>query len=548
MTNRHRRRAAECLLAAAALASLGCQAGPGEVPASEAVLPIIGGNVAKTCVWPTAIMLIGPVGCSGALVHTRVVVTAGHCLAAEDGTFSPPTAIGLGETSTEWAKTVEVSRCYSHPDNDFGICVLNQDVMSIPIVPVMAPCEMSELAAGKAIVEVGFGWTTAAGRAYGTKKWINGTLDSFAPDQVDIDVTTGSQDGEYYGDSGGPLLFQMPDSTWRVIGVDYGSPAVIEGSTAPRVSTYTSVPYDVAWAEEVSGIDLTPCHDANGWHPTAACTGFPINPGQGLGTWSQLCQGEGMLSQRTCSAADAGTDGARRGDAGGESRDGPPDGPGDSSSGDGPVNLDGDSDTGWEDSGDDSADVRDSGGTGGRAGSADAPRPDSAGGSDTSAGAGAGSTGAGGESGGSTGAGGSESDGSAGADGSESDGSAGAGGNGADVGYSDSSGGAGASGGRDGGDEAAPSGGTAGSSGTSGWDGGADASAISAGDAPSGSVVDSGAHQTPPRSSGSGCACRSVSDRDARSWPGLLGLGLVATRLIRRRARVYPDRNSDRRH
>jgi hypothetical protein len=488
-------------------------------------LPIIGGNVASTCVWPTAIMLIGPVGCSGALVHTRVVVTAGHCLAAEDGTFSPPTAIGLGETSAQWAKTVEVSRCYSHPDNDFGICVLNQDVMSIPIVPVMAPCEMYELAAGKAVVEAGFGWTSAWGRTYGTKKWINGTIDSFAPDQVDIDVTTGSQDGEYYGDSGGPLLFQMPDSTWRVIGVDYGSPTFIEDSTAPRVSTYKSVPYDVAWAEEVSGIDLTPCHDASGWHPTAACTGFPINPGAGVGAWSQLCQGEGMLSQRTCIAADAGTDGARRGDAGADSQDGSQDGPGDSSSGDGTLNLDGDSDTGWADSGDDSGEIRDSGGTGGRAGSADAPGPDSAGGSGASAGTGG------------AGAGGNESDGSAGAGGSESDGSAGASGNSADVGYSDSNGGAGGNGGRDGGDEAMPSGGTTGASGTSGWDGGADASAISAGDGPSGSMVDSGAQQTTLKSSGTGCACRSVSDRDAGAWPGLLGLGLVATRLIRRRAR-----------
>jgi hypothetical protein len=476
-------------------------------------------------------MLIGPLGCSGALVHTRVVVTAGHCLAAEDGTFRPPTAIGLGETSAQWAKTVDVSRCYTHPDNDFGICVLKQDVMSIPIVPVMAPCEMSEPAAGKAIVEAGFGWTTAGGRAYGTKKWINGTIDSFAPDQVDIDVTTGSQDGEYYGDSGGPLFFQMPDSTWRVIGVDYGSPAVIEGSTAPRVSTYKSVPYDVAWAEEVSGIDLTPCHDAIGWNPTAACTGFPINPGAGVGSWSTLCQGETMLRQQTCRAADAGTDGARRGDAGADSQDGSQDGSDDSSFGDGTLNLDGDSDAGWADSGDDSADVRGSGGTGGSTGNpeagADAPNqgPDSASGSDTSASAGAGSTGAGGESGGSTGAGGSESDGSAGA-----------GGNSADVGNSGSGGSAGASG-RDGGVGAMPSGGATSLSGTSGWDGGVGADATSAGDGPSGSVVDSGAHQTPPRSSGSGCACRSVSDRDAGSWPGLLGLGLVATRLIRRRAR-----------
>ena len=76
---------------------------------SERPLPIVGGNLATTCEWPTAIMLIGPlVGCSGTLVDPHVVVTAKHCLVDESGNPTPPTSIGLGETRDQWAMTVAV--------------------------------------------------------------------------------------------------------------------------------------------------------------------------------------------------------------------------------------------------------------------------------------------------------------------------------------------------------------------------------------------------------------------------------------------------------
>jgi hypothetical protein len=498
---------------------LGCESHPGKAPVSESALPIVGGSLAATCVWPTAIMLVRLAGCSGTLVHPRVVVTAKHCLVDENsGNPTPPTSIGLGERRDNWAKTVAVSRCYTHPDNDFGICVLAQDVTDVPIVPVMAPCETSELAAGKAVVEVGFGVTSASGLTYGTKKWIDGTLMSAGPGQVDFGVTTGSQDGEYYGDSGGPLFFQMRDGTWRVIGADCCSDAIVEGSAAPRVSTYKSVPYHVAWAEEVSGIDLTPCHDASGWNPTAACTGFPIGPGKGVGTWSTMCQGGTLLRQQTCRAVlpDAGTD-ATRGqvEAGADtgSRDGPRAGPvdanlGDSSSSDSALDRDGD----WAASDAGSAEIEDSEGTGGGTGSGEAgfdapePGPDSSAGSDIGAIADAG---------------GSSVDRSS----DERDGS----------GYGDDT----ASGRRDGGSEAAGFDRTADASEISGGDGGSglDAATTSAGDGSSGSISDGGVDRKATTASGSGCACRSVSGQNPDTWPGLLGLGLAAARLIRRRAR-----------
>ena len=500
------------LLATAAIGLLspGCESRPGRLPVSETASPIVGGNLATTCEWPTAIMLIGPlVGCSGTLVDPHVVVTAKHCLVDESGNPTPPTSIGLGETRDQWAMTAAVSQCFTHPSNDFGLCTLAEEVTGIPIVPVMAPCEMSELAAGQAIVEVGFGVTSATGSTYGAKKWIQGTIESAAADQVDIDVMTGSQDGEYYGDSGGPLFFQMPDSTWRLIGEDCCSPTISANDAAPRVSTYTSVPYHVAWAEQQSGVDLTPCHDASGWNPTAACTGFPTNPGDGVGTWSTVCQGETMLRRPTCQGmplrtdagggqAEAGADTAGRGATTDGSADG---GSRDFRGAGSEPDLDAEGDTGWAASDDAPSSIKDSGevrdGTGSNEADVDAPDLDSSLASDSSANAGA-------------------SGGNADGSGSESDGTAGAGGA--------------ASGGNDGGGDA-----SAGR--TSGQDGGSasDATAISDGDGSSGSISDGAADRKAPRMLDGGCACRSVSDRDAGFWPGLLGVALAAAHLIRRR-------------
>jgi MYXO-CTERM domain-containing protein len=292
------------------LAMLGCQSSRPPEPISQSAQPIVGGSQATTCQWPSTVMMVGSVVCSGALVHPRAVVTAKHCLMDQtETTIITPSAVGFGESRNPWAKTVNVSRCFVHPTNDMGLCLLAEDVTDIPIIPVMAPCETSALLPGKPIVEVGFGLATTTGRNYGTKRWIDGTIESRSASLVDILVTTGSQDGEYFGDSGGPLFFQMPDQTWRLIGEDCCSDD-IRADAGSRISTYTSVPYHVDWMEEQSGLDLTPCHDPGGWNPDARCTGFPTNPGAGVGTWAGLCQGETMVRSQTCalSTYDAGSD------------------------------------------------------------------------------------------------------------------------------------------------------------------------------------------------------------------------------------------------
>jgi len=49
----------------------------------------------------------------------------------------------------------------------------------------------------------------------------------------------------------------------------------------------------VAWVEQDSGIDITPCHDADGaWNPSQDCTGAPLSPDSGSGlSWSNDCAG-----------------------------------------------------------------------------------------------------------------------------------------------------------------------------------------------------------------------------------------------------------------
>jgi hypothetical protein len=291
-------------LAAAALglALLGCA--PAGDAISTAARPIVGGTSAPACAWPS-VLLAGD-SCTGTLVHPRVAVTAAHCV--RDGI----TQVSFGETDVRPARVVQVARCVASPSydsnagtDDVGFCLLAEDVTDVPLVRAMAPCEAAALAPGAPVMEVGFGQNqvmSGAGDGFGTKRFMAATIQAITT-RGQIVVTTGSQAGEYLGDSGGPLFFQMPDGTWRLVGDDCCGPTIVSGSTAARMSIYTSIPAEIAWLETTSGIDLTPCHDGVGWSPTADCAGFPINPGAGAGTWTSApaCAGETLVApQPTC--------------------------------------------------------------------------------------------------------------------------------------------------------------------------------------------------------------------------------------------------------
>lgn len=228
---------------------------------------------AEPCQWPTAVVL-DQGGCSGVLIHPQVVMTAGHCI----GDGSGPTEVRFGEHATEPAKIVATSSCARHPEadgsvtkHDYAYCVLAEPV-DMAIVPPLLGCELDLLEVGQSFVTVGWGHN---GRGLGTKRmstseflgWYEGMLGASA----------GSNEA-CKGDSGGPTYMRLPDGSWRVLGVSSGGPA---GDIPECIDPLLIVPAaeTIAWIEEQSGIDISPCHLADGtWAPGPACTGFALDP------------------------------------------------------------------------------------------------------------------------------------------------------------------------------------------------------------------------------------------------------------------------------
>ena len=68
----------------------------------------------------------------------------------------------------------------------------------------------------------------------------------------------------------------------------------------------------VAWIEQESGFDVSPCHDPDGtWNPGPDCGGVPVDPQTGSGTWPSCDPGELSDKENTCGPPyDAGPRGA----------------------------------------------------------------------------------------------------------------------------------------------------------------------------------------------------------------------------------------------
>lgn len=269
--------AAVLLLAPTAFAQ-----GPDEVEADPLDPSIYGGSPSATCGWPTTVLVTGGGGlCTGTLVHPQVVITAAHCTGNGDNK-----QFGFGPTGNSRSSN---GTCYPHPNyngnatNDIAYCTLTQPVDDVPIAPPLFGCEVSQyITPGQQVEIVGYGQTNQGGA--GTKYEVTTTI-------------TGSQNGEVFiggngldscsGDSGGPVYVRLDDGSWRVFGVtSYGGQCGSGG-------VYSNMATNLAWVEQQSGIDISPCHDAQGnWTPGFDCGGFPTDPGSGNGTsWAQGCGG-----------------------------------------------------------------------------------------------------------------------------------------------------------------------------------------------------------------------------------------------------------------
>jgi MYXO-CTERM domain-containing protein len=293
---------------------LGCESNPASGPAvGEIAQPVVNGEAAGTCQWPSAVMVVLARGlCSGTLVNPKLVTLAAHCQTA-----GPVRSIYFGENNRTPARKVDVSKCNFYPDfqanvNDVAYCVLSEPVNDVPIAPVLMGCETSVLEKGRLLSLVGFGITSMQQpTSYGIKRFASvPLLNTPGPTGNIAQVGTSSNGCE--GDSGGPIFVQLADGSWRTIGVASTTAVESDGTNTECISptNYVLLHRYVRWIESDSGIDITPCHDADGrWNPSAECGRFSTAANLSTGTWDDGCSAPGALSADPgASCAPAGDD------------------------------------------------------------------------------------------------------------------------------------------------------------------------------------------------------------------------------------------------